>query len=64
MAARKSRFSDRDKEIHLARVLIAASRDMRIKGHRSFGFTLLDWAGSSRRRAASLTSRDLFGRAA
>lgn len=38
---------------HFARVCLAQSRYARIKGHRAWGFRLLEWAGRARGRAAA-----------
>ena len=42
--------SDRELNIHTARVLLAQARHFRLRGS-AFAFTLLEWAGNSRRRA-------------
>lgn len=47
-------MSDRASQINLARVYMAQAR---ATPHRSFAFTLIEWAGAARRRAAG---RELF----
>ena len=52
-------MSERDTELHVARVLLAEAMRRR---HQAFAFTLLEWCGNARRRAlASKRQRELFG---
>jgi hypothetical protein len=44
----------RDSTLHTARVYLAESRNRLAMGHRGFAFTLLEWAGNARRRAAAM----------
>ncbi len=54
--------TQREVEIHTAKVLIAEARRRR---GQSFAFTLLEWAANARKRAAVLSDKpiqgDLFG---
>lgn len=46
-------MTDRESNLHAARVCIAQARAFFARQHKSrnFGFVLLDWAGNARRRA-------------
>lgn len=53
-----NRVSERDIELHVARVLLAEAMRRR---HQPFSFVLLEWAGNARRRAlACHVQRRLF----
>lgn len=63
MPVRKRKFTERELQIHHARVLLVESRKRSAmaaygKGHRAFAFTLLEWAGNARRRALALSGKE------
>jgi hypothetical protein len=60
-------FSERESELHTAKVLVREARVRRLMGQTKFAGTLLQWAANARKRAASAAERnkpaqgDLFG---
>lgn len=56
--------TDRDRDVHVARVYLQQARSFRLRGS-PFAATLLEWAGNARRRAQGIAppeiDRSLFG---